>query len=451
MQCCWTGIFRCSEYFDAKLRQDAGTCRTLWGDVSTLQPCPALKPHVVPGRQFHLRADFCDSRSQGRRPKPGRAVKMPTSHTGDDYKVGIICALPLERTAVEAMLDEMHESQPAIPGDSNVYSFGSIGKHNVLVASLGAGTYGTVSAAGVANDIRRSFPQLKYGLMVGIAGAMPRPESEATDIRLGDIVVGCINGVPSIVNYSLGKATVDGFEVRSELADPPEALSRAVAALQTQHQRFGPTYLTHLSNMLKQHPRLNQPKLKSDYYNIPDVADRLFNAQSDDFLDEGIGETKSISADLEVVRGPRSLRSPPDALTSEKFIRAGADGLADYPAVFLGSIGSADTLMKSANCRDAVFRMVKKQRKAELLCFEMEASGIVKGWPCLIIRGICDYSDSYKNDAWQNFAAATAAAYAKDLLIRIPTEAVARAKSVDEVAEIGKSRFDNMQESSNAN
>ena len=37
-------------------------------------------------------------------------------------------------------------------------------------------------------------------------------------------------------------------------------------------------------------------------------------------------------------------------------------------------------------------------------------------FPCLTIRGICDYSDTHKNKNWQPYAAATAAAYAKELL-----------------------------------
>ena len=37
-------------------------------------------------------------------------------------------------------------------------------------------------------------------------------------------------------------------------------------------------------------------------------------------------------------------------------------------------------------------------------------------FPCLVIRGICNYSDTHKNKNWQPYAAATAAAYAKELL-----------------------------------
>jgi nucleoside phosphorylase len=50
------------------------------------------------------------------------------------------------------------------------------------------------------------------------------------------------------------------------------------------------------------------------------------------------------------------------------------------------------------------------------LCLEMEAAGLANGFPCVVIRGICDYADSHKNDEWHPYAAATAAACAKELL-----------------------------------
>ena len=39
---------------------------------------------------------------------------------------------------------------------------------------------------------------------------------------------------------------------------------------------------------------------------------------------------------------------------------------------------------------------------------------------CLVIRGICDYADSHKNKTWQPYAAATAAACAKEILSLVP-------------------------------
>ena len=50
------------------------------------------------------------------------------------------------------------------------------------------------------------------------------------------------------------------------------------------------------------------------------------------------------------------------------------------------------------------------------MCFEMEAAGLMNDFPCLVVRGICDYTDSHKNKKWQPYAAATAAACAKEIL-----------------------------------
>jgi nucleoside phosphorylase len=52
----------------------------------------------------------------------------------------------------------------------------------------------------------------------------------------------------------------------------------------------------------------------------------------------------------------------------------------------------------------------------DILCFEMEAAGLMNNFPCLVVRGICDYADSHKSKEWQGYAAATAAGYAKNLL-----------------------------------
>ncbi|OCL01599.1 TPR-like protein [Glonium stellatum] len=61
----------------------------------------------------------------------------------------------------------------------------------------------------------------------------------------------------------------------------------------------------------------------------------------------------------------------------------------------------------------------------------MEAAGLINSFPCLVIRGICDYADSHKNKAWQAYAAATAAAYAKEVLSVIPAAEVSNTDTVD--------------------
>jgi nucleoside phosphorylase len=100
------------------------------------------------------------------------------------YTVGWICAISTEYVAAQAFLDEKHEGPEYVsPNDNNDYTLGKIGKHNVVIAVLPDGEYGTASAAVVAKDIIHSFPNVRIGLMVGIGGGAPTREH---DIRLGD-------------------------------------------------------------------------------------------------------------------------------------------------------------------------------------------------------------------------------------------------------------------------
>lgn len=98
----------------------------------------------------------------------------------------------------------------------------------------------------------------------------------------------------------------------------------------------------------------------------------------------------------------------------------------DDPAIHYGLIASANQLMKDAVLRD------KLVEEKDVLCFEMEAAGLMNHFPCLVVRGICDYSDTHKNKEWQGYAAMAAAAYAKDILCRIaPNRVEAERKLID--------------------
>ena len=84
------------------------------------------------------------------------------------------------------------------------------------------------------------------------------------------------------------------------------------------------------------------------------------------------------------------------------------------PVFHQGTIASGDSVMQNAERRDAVSRKFHNA-----ICFEMEAAGVIDETRCLVIRGISDYCDSHKSGLWQNYAAATAAAFAKQFLFTI--------------------------------
>ncbi|RHZ65526.1 uncharacterized protein CDV56_109049 [Aspergillus thermomutatus] len=100
------------------------------------------------------------------------------------------------------------------------------------------------------------------------------------------------------------------------------------------------------------------------------------------------------------------------------------------PVIHYGLIASGNQVIKDGRTRDRL------ARELGILCFEMEAAGLMDTFPCLVIRGICDYADSHKNNQWQEYAAATAAAYAKELLSVVHAVHVAETPSAVSVTDV---------------
>ncbi|THW71459.1 hypothetical protein D6D18_10463 [Aureobasidium pullulans] len=128
------------------------------------------------------------------------------------YQIGIICALAIEKAVVEVLLDEEHSQLHNIDGDENIYTFGRVHLHCVVIACLPGGSAGKVSAARVAKDMLRSFPAIKLGLMVGIGGGV---WTQQTDLRLGDVVVSEPNNMHGgVVQWDFDKTERDGIFLR---------------------------------------------------------------------------------------------------------------------------------------------------------------------------------------------------------------------------------------------
>lgn len=324
-----------------------------------------------------------------------------------DFSVGWICAIPTEYVAAQALLDETYEAQLDLPNNKNDYAYGRIGKHNVVISVLPLGEYGIASASWVAEAMMIHFPNLRIALMVGIGGGAP---SRKHDIRLGDIVVSSpSSGQGGIYQYDYGK-TVQGreFEQTGVQNQPPPILRTATAGLKANYELNGHTLAETVEKALTLRPRLRKG------YKRPDLAsDRLFRSDvvhrdSKEPCDPGCGanEFNLIS------REPR-------------------DEYEDNPAIHYGLIASGNQLMKDAIIRD------KFAAEKDILCFEMEAAGLMNHFPCLVIRGICDYADSHKNKEWQGYAAMVAAAYARDLLYRIAPQRVEEQETVAETVRAG--------------
>ena len=303
-------------------------------------------------------------------------ARTPPRHS---YAVGIICALDVEKAAVDATLDEEHGRVEKTAGDDNVYTFGKIGAHNVVVACLPAGVMGKVSATAVAKDMMRSFP-IKVGLMVGICGGV---WSERADVRLGDVVVSQPDGQHGgVVQWDFGKMERDGvFKRTGTLNKPPRPLLNAVQILKARHRRKGNDLHQSLEVMLSGNPYM------AGEYGYPGL-------QHDDLFEASYGHPHGDTC-AGCDRSRLCNREPRKN---------------EHPLVHYGNIASGDQVVKDGPTRDRI------AREEGILCFEMEAAGLMDTFPCVVIRGVCDYADSHKNKRWQPYAAATAACYAKELL-----------------------------------
>lgn len=291
----------------------------------------------------------------------------------------------VELAPVECMLDEIHDPLP-VHREQNAYTLGSIAGHNIVVAIMPE--VGNNAAATTVTQLLNDFPAIRFGLLVGIGGGVPGE----VDVRLGDVVVGQpIGAFPGVVQYDMGKELDNGrFQRTGSLNKPPAVLSASVRKLEGQFQRLGQSMSLYVSDMLKRHPSMQTRNM----YPPAATQDRLFLP---DYVHQSGLTCDMCDYSYLVSRPPRPDRGP---------------------RVHYGTIGSANKLVKDARLRDQI------RADIQALCIEMEAAGLMSDFPCLVVRGICDYADSHKNKEWQPYAAAVAAAYMKALMLAIPVQEV---------------------------
>ncbi|KAK2763556.1 hypothetical protein FQN53_007293 [Emmonsiellopsis sp. PD_33] len=308
--------------------------------------------------------------------------------THDDYTIGWVVILECELNAARLLLDEEHEGLGQSLTDPNTYLLGRIGEHNVVLASTGVA--GTNAAANMVTNMFRTFRNIRFGLLVGVGGGAPRApnrEDAAADIRLGDVVVSSPKGRHGgVIQYDMGKwKDPEEFSIESHLNKPPGMLLSAVPFLQSDQSTGRGKMNEYIHQVVSKASGL--PKLRKAYQ---------FH---------GWGNDKLFKANYSHTAGHDDCAGCDGSMAEERLARE-----SDEPAVHYGLIASANAVMRSATLRD------KLRDVWGVSCFEMEAAGLMDSFPCLVIRGICDYSDSHKNKIWQPYAAIAAAAYAKDLL-----------------------------------
>ncbi|OJI83609.1 hypothetical protein ASPTUDRAFT_55637 [Aspergillus tubingensis CBS 134.48] len=295
-----------------------------------------------------------------------------------DYTVGIFCPLEVEICAIHYMLDEVHKQTQS---RTTRYVLGNLSGHSVVIATMPYTFRGKISTATAVSQLKQDFPNISHLLLVGIGGGIP---TQGVDVRLGDVVISTPTGTnPGVVQYDLGTAYQDRF-VRAEqhLLPPPLEWLHAISRMKVTHRMEGDNVDQFIEELHARcaHQAFVRPSIDTD---------TLFEPTYDHV--EGEATCNQCNRDRVTQRPPRSDPTK--------------------PVIHYGLILSGDSEIKDAATRDQI-----ASDEGGAICFEMEAAAMMNDFPCLVIRGICDYADSHKNDVWHEYAAAAAAAVAKEIL-----------------------------------
>ncbi|CAI7580657.1 unnamed protein product [Penicillium crustosum] len=246
-------------------------------------------------------------------------------------------------------------------------------------------------------QLKSSFSHIRFGLMVGIGGGIPNEEA---DIRLGDVVVSKPTHTHGgVVQFDYGKALNGGeFQRTGMLSQPPQILLTALSKLQANHITGRSRFLDFLAEIERKIPQKSSPLAR------PTKDDCLYRT---DHI-HGDVSSKTCCACDETKTVSRPSRD------------------SNQPMIHYGLIASSNQLVRDSQLRDEL------GRELDAYCVEMEAAGLMNNYPCLVIRGICDYADSHKNKEWQGYAATVAAAYAKELLSVISVLRIDQTRTVED-------------------
>lgn len=315
-----------------------------------------------------------------------------------------------EYNAAIQMLDVRHRDLDPNPLDKNMYSLGEINGHNVAICRLPTGKTGKSSAQRVAESFGLSFPKIKLYLLVGVGGGMPRHPNDWEDkpIHLGDVVVGSpeATGAVAVAEHDRGRMLPVGFKSFSLLDQPIVQLVSAVDQIQRNYDNGdnARSFDRHLERVSPDNLKARGiPEELINKYTYPGAEnDKLFKSTSEH---KG-GDTDSTCS-----------KCDPNGIIPREIPKG------RRPVFHRGTIASGDHFIQDAEERDRVSKACNGA-----ISFEMEAAGIINDTHCLVIRGISDYADSHKNYLWQGYAAATAAAFARQVLCELSSKKVKEIK-----------------------
>ena len=168
-----------------------------------------------------------------------------------------------------SQLEEEH--LPPKPLDNRyTYDAGTINGYNIVIARTREA--GPDKAKEYAKHIRNNFPNVKFGLLVGIAGGLPCGPDR--DIRLSDVIVSRLEkGHGGVAAYEGRKLERGGIKYLRYLGLPLQHVVNAVYNIETQLERGHSGFEEALALMRDKFPKNRSRAGLEDVLYMPDDID----------------------------------------------------------------------------------------------------------------------------------------------------------------------------------
>ncbi|KAL3479405.1 nucleoside phosphorylase domain-containing protein [Aspergillus californicus] len=329
------------------------------------------------------------------------------------FEIALFCVLKVERDALETSLDEEYEKDGFSYGkaadDPNSYTTGRFGNHHIVLVYLPE--MGNIGSTAAAAGIKRTFPEIKLALVVGICGVTPyTPGESKQEILLGDVMIST-----AVVKASAGRQYSDGLVLRTKTE---EILGRAPVEIRAFLQRLqGASAFGRLEQKTAKYGMGILESLDAHGAYPGPSNDKLYPSdyrhKHQDLSVCEICARCQHSAD-EVCQA--ALQSPCEELSCDETLLLPRGRLRDaraerrQPSIWFGRFASAEFVLRSGSHRD---RLTEGD---SVIAFEMEGAGIWDYLPTILVKGASDYADSHKNKSWQQYSAIVAAGCAKAIV-----------------------------------
>ncbi|PCG92612.1 NB-ARC [Penicillium occitanis (nom. inval.)] len=344
----------------------------------------------------------------------------------DEFEIAIICALPVERNAIEALLEVDYEadgfSYKKAEGDPNTYTTGRLGNQHVVLAYMPG--MGMVPAAAVTSNLRSSFKNIKVGIVVGVCGGATKTTA-GEEILLGDVIIST-----SVIQIDFGRQYPHRFIKKKETED---TLGRAgpelrafigkmsgylmSSRLKAKTNSYSSELCSRKEFLKSAYPgpekdRLHQADLSHKHWTkgICSICDQCSKSGDEVCEDALTASCTELGCDGNKLVHRGRIQQAMEMGVPEDWTSITEIKEARKACIHFGRMACSSQVVKTGQERDRI------ASEEGVIGFEMESAGTWDYIPTIVIKSVCDYADSHKDKRWQAHASITAAACTKAVL-----------------------------------